>query len=646
MEKVTNYVMDYETMINLFVAVFIDWKCEDKKVFVIHELRNDYPEFVQFLKHNKEHKEWHISFNGLAFDSQITEYILINHKKLDKLPVNQIISAIYDKAQSTIRKSNAKEFLDYPEWKLSIQQIDVFKINHWDNANKRTSLKWAEFSMDSPNVQDMPIHHNTPVNTIEEINMIIDYCANDVKATKEILHLSKPLIDVRNRIKKKYGLNCYNFSNTKLGSELLLKLYCDATGRQPYEVKPLRTRRDGIPVKDILFPYIEFKSMDFQGFHELLKTKIITNTKSDFQYTMNFNGYIFDYGAGGIHQCIETGIYKSGNSIIIKDLDVASLYPSIACMNGMYPAHLGSEFFTVYKHDIVDVRLAEKSKPKQDRDMAIIEGFKEAANATYGNSNSEYSWLFDPQYTMQTTINGQLLITMLVEELLLTIPGSKLLQTNTDGATLMFDEKYLDVYNSICKSWEEKTKLTLEFADYDAMYIWDVNNYIAVYTDGKTKCKGRFEWEDLQKHKYTHLHKNKSFLIVAKAIYAFFVHNTLPEQFLQENRNIYDYCGGVKIKGNWEFQQVCVDKEGIHRKVLQNTLRYYISNKGCKMYKVNKSDKREIQVEAGKWMQELFNTYENKEWKDYDINDSYYLKKIYNEINNIIPKKKTTIKFI
>lgn len=640
MEKVSNWVMDYETMKNLFVAVFIDWKCEDKKIFVIHELRNDYPEFVKFLLHNKEHKEWHISFNGLAFDSQITEFILQKHKKLDKLPVNEIISAIYEKAQETIRKTNDNEFLDYPEWKLSIQQIDVFKVNHWDNANKRTSLKWAEFSMDSPNVQDMPIHHTTLVNTIEEINMIVDYCINDVVATKQILHLSKPLIDVRNKIKKKYGLNCYNYSNTKLGSELLLKLYCDATGKKPYEVKPLRTKRNGIPIKDILFPYIEFKSLDFQGFHEMLKTKVINNTKSDFQYTMNYDGYSFDYGAGGIHQCIETGIYKAENGIIIKDLDVASLYPSIACMNNMYPAHLGSEFFTVYKQDIVDVRLAEKAKPKQDRDMAIIEGFKEAANATYGNSNSEYSWLYDPQYTMQTTINGQLLITMLVEELILTIPGSKLLQTNTDGATLMFDQKYLDTYNSICKSWEAKTKLTLEFADYKAMYIWDVNNYIAVYTDGKTKCKGRFEWEDLAKHKYTHLNKNKSFLIVAKAIYAFFVDNILPEQFLQDNRNIYDYCGGVKIKGNWEFQQVCVDKEGIHRKTLQNTLRYYVSTKGCKVYKVNRGDKREIQLEAGKWMQEIFNTYVEKDWADYNIDESYYLEKIYNEINNIIPKKK------
>ena len=636
MSKETNhYVMDYETMKNLFVACFEHYKTDETKIFVIHDLRNDFLEFIEFLEQNKKNSEWHISFNGISFDSQITEFILKNHKKLVKLPVNEIIKAIYDQAQLTISKSNNKEWAMYPEWKLSITQIDVFKINHWDNANKRTSLKWAEYSMDMENVQEMPIHHNTLVHTQEELDMIIGYCLNDVKATKKILHLSKPLIDVRTRIKNKYGIKCYNYSNTKLGSELLLKLYCDNTNKDPQVVKYCRTKRDQIKISEIIFDYIKFQSIDFQGFHEMLKSKIITNTKKGFAYTLNFKNYNFDYGLGGVHQCIKPGIYTQDNELIIKDLDVSSLYPSIACMNGMFPAHLGKEFFEVYKHDIVDVRLAEKSKPKSERDMAIIEGFKEAANATFGNANSEYSWLCDPQYAMQTTINGQLLITMLVEDLLLHIPNAQLLQTNTDGATLKFDKKYLNIYEDICKRWEKITKLQLEFADYKAMYISDVNNYISVYTDGKTKCKGRFEWEDLEKHKYSHLHKNKSHLIVAKAIFNYFVNNIPPEKYLAENRNIYDYCAGVKIKGDWQFQETSVVNREVKKRILPKIVRYYISEKGSKIIKVNKKDNREIQIESGMWMQTEFNQYVKKEWSDYGVDDRYYFEKIYQEINNI-----------
>ena len=631
-----HYVHDYETMINLFVAVFESVNTEETHVFICHESKNDILELITFLEHNITYDEWHVSFNGLAFDSQITEHIIRNKDILTWMEGDEIANWIYNKAQDTISRSNRNEFLEFSSKKLSIKQIDVFKLNHWDNANKRSSLKWIQFSMDWPTIMDMPIHHKTAV-TAEQIPEIVSYCINDVKSTKAILHLSKPLINVRKDIKNKYGLDCYSFSNTKLGSELLLSLYCNNTGKSKYEVKEYRTYRNGINIKDIVFKYISFKTAPFQMFLNKILTQTIWDTKNDFKYNVRFQGYSFDYGTGGIHQCIEPGIYLANEEYIIKDLDVASLYPSIACMNKMYPAHLGEDFFQVYKNNIVDVRLAEKSKPKDQRDIAIIEGFKEAANATYGNSNSEYSWLYDSSYTMQTTINGQLLLTMLVEELLISIPDSMLLQTNTDGATLRFKKEHLSIYENICKEWENLTKLTLEFADYKAMYIWDVNNYISVYTDGKSKCKGRFEWEDLENHKYTHLHKNKSFLVIPKAIHAYFVNGIQPEEFIKSCSNIFDFCGGVKIKGDWEFKEVFIEEGDYKEKPLQNTLRYYISNKGSKILKCNKSDKRIIQVEAGKWLQKVYIIHEEKNISEYDINYDYYLNKIKKDIETLEP---------
>ena len=259
--------------------------------------------------------------------------------------------------------------------------------------------------------------------------------------------------------------------------------------------------------------------------------------------------------------------------------------------------------------------------------------YKIILNSTYGLSNDANSFLYDPEFTMRITINGQLSLMMLYEMLVESIPDCQPLMQNTDGLEMIIPVEYKTRYLEICKQWEEMTNLQLEHDQYSKMVIRDVNNYIAVNTAGKSKCKGSFEYKDLA------LHKNKSFLIVPKALHAFFVDNILPEQFLQNNRNIFDYCGGVKIKGEWDFQQVCVDKEGIHRTPQQKTLRYYVSNTGCKIYKVNKNDKREIQVEAGKWMQTIFNLHEEKPWEEYDINESYYLTKIYKEIDTIINKK-------
>jgi len=637
----THWVMDLETMANLFVGVFQDYITKETHIFKIHSsLYNDIEELLKFLDRNVNLNEKHISFNGISFDSQIIEFIIKNRSQLTRMDQEELVEVIYSVAQETIEISNAREFSKYPEWKLSIPQLDVFKINHWDNRAKRTSLKWAQFSMDWENLQDMPIHHADKVYTEEEIEMITQYCINDVESTKKILHLSKPLIAVRSNIKENYGLNCHNFSNTKLGSKLLLQLYCDATENNPRDIKDLRTYRQGIKISDILFDYIKFETAPFQNFLNKLKNKTIYNTKSDFKYKLRFQGSEFHYGAGGIHQCIEPGAFLADENIIIKDLDVASLYPSIACMNDMYPAHLGPEFFQVYKNGIVDVRLAEKKKPKAERDISIIEGFKEAANASYGNSNSEYSWLYDPQYTMQTTINGQLLLSMLVEQILIKVPDSVLLQTNTDGATFQFHKDHMDIYDKICKDWEELTNLVLEFADYKAMYIWDVNNYISVYTNEAAKCKGRFEWEDLQNHKYTHLHKNKSHLIVAKAIYNYFVKGIDPEEYLKSNKNIFDYCAGVKIKGDWTFMESKVIDTEYVNEPLQKTIRYYISNKGSKIIKTHNKDGRKIQVEAGQWMQTIFNKYVEKPFEEYDINYKYYLDNIKKEIEILEPKIK------
>ena len=639
MQTPSHWVMDYETLKNLFVAVFVHYKTEEAKVFIIHELKDDRKEFIEFLESNKLNRQFHISFNGLNFDSQITEAVLRAKNKLLKGTVKSCIDFIYKTAQETIKISNEGGFHKYPEYKLSIPQIDVYRINHWDNKNKSCSLKWAEFSIDWDNVQEMPIHHTTEIETMDQIDMVANYCYNDVTATKKIYNLSRPLLEVRLKIKEKYGLPCMNYSNTKIGSELLLNLYCDKTGRDPKELRSMGTRRDSIPIKDIMFPYIHFDSQMLKEFKSMLNTKVIINTKNDFKYTLKYKGAEFYLGSGGIHQCIDSGVYVAQNGFIIKDLDVASLYPSIACMNGMYPAHLGQEFFQVYKEDIVDVRLREKQK-KEGKDMAIIEGFKEAANATYGNSNSQYSWLYDPQYTMQTTINGQLLLLMLVEDLM-TIPGATLLQTNTDGATFKLPKDYEEVYYEKCKKWEQITKLTLEYADYSKMIIADVNNYIAVYTNGKAKCKGRFEWEDLHNHKYTHIHKNKSHLIVAKAVYNYFVNDISPEEYLRTNRNILDYCAGVKIKGSWHFVSLCHEDGNVTYTKLQKIVRYYISKSGCKILKRHNTDGREIQVESGKWMQTEFNILQVKKWEEYNVDDDYYLEKIYAEITNILPKQNT-----
>ena len=231
---------------------------------------------------------------------------------------------------------------------------------------------------------------------------------------------------------------------------------------------------------------------------------------------------------------------------------------------------MGEIFAEIYGIDILSVRLQEKAKGK-DGDKTIIDGYKEALNSVYGKSNDEYSWLQDYQYTLATTVNGQLMLTMLAEKLMTLVPNLELIQINTDGLTCKFKKQYEDQYNQICKEWEEITKLQLEYAYYSKMIIRDVNNYTAIYTNGKPKCKGSFEYEDLP------LHKNKSALVIRIAIFNYFVNNTPIEETIKNHKNILDFCIGVRAKQEVKF--FSLNNSG-DQKDLPKTIRYFISNKG------------------------------------------------------------------
>ena len=249
---------------------------------------------------------------------------------------------------------------------------------------------------------------------------------------------------------------------------------------------------------------------------------------------------------------------------------------------------------------------------------------------------------------------------MLYEMIIEEIPNAVPLMQNTDGLETIIPREYQDRYMDICERWEKITNLQLEHDTYSKMIIGDVNNYIAIHDyklvdedkynevkqenphylfkeeDGKfyfaaTKCKGRFEFNNLA------LHKNKSFLIIPKAIYYYFVHGIAPEEYLLTQTNIFDYCGGVKIKGDWEFVEEKVVNGDYSSTQLQHTIRYYISESGSKIIKKNNSDGRQIQIESGKWMQTPFINYVEKPFAEYKINPKYYLEKIYKEVRQLEP---------
>ena len=651
-----HWIMDYETLSNCFVGVFEHYKTSEQKIFVIHDSQNDLISFVDFLRINTENKEWHISYNGLAFDAQITHFVIENHKDWLNSGGSDIAGMIYSYAAECITRGNEKQFQQYPLWKMCIGQIDLFKLHHWDNPAKRSSLKWIQYSMDWDNMLDMPIHHETYIEKREEIDLIIKYCINDVESTKEIYKKSQSQIALRKQLTKDYNINLFSASEPRISKELFAYYLSKVLNIPKREIKNMRTYRNSIKVNDILLPYISFESIEFKSLLERFKLVELNpeSLKGSFKYSVEYKGVKTDFGLGGVHGATSSGVYKSDKDYVIISSDVTSFYPNLVIKNKWSPGHFpADEFCNQYEWFFEERKKIPKSNP-----MNYV--YKIILNSTFGLSNDINSFFYDPELCMRITVNGQLSLMMLYEMIMEGIPEAKSLMHNTDGIeTLIPKDSYMK-YFRICKQWEDITKLSLEHDKYSKLILGDVNNYIGVndykeidmksWRDIKqknphylykvdndkfyyapTKMKGRFDFHNLA------LHKNKSKLIIKKAIFYYFVHDILPEDYLNKNRNILDYCIGGKSKGNWK-QFARGMKDGVfYEEELQKINRYYVSKKGVKIVKVNSIDDREIQLESGRWLQTVFNKMDLKpKWVDYDLDNAYYMKAIESEIDNIL----------
>lgn len=626
------WVYDIETQINFFSYYAINRDTDDEIYFIIYDDINDYSDLMVHLYSIRGQ----IGFNNLNFDYPVLHYMMTRQSELTGLTTQEVITKIYECAQQTIQT----EFSAIRENQVIIPQLDVFKIWHYDNKARMTGLKKLQIAMEADNVQDMPYKHDEYLTDFSQALEVLQYNRNDVIYTKKFYELTLPKLELRRGIKRNYGLNCLNYSDSKIGEELMLKLYCDETGKDPKVVRRQRTRRKEFRFEECIPSYVSYDTSEFNDLLDYLKTIVVTELKDSFSYTFEYDGFEVVLGTGGIHGCIKAGVYEIDDDHVIIDSDVASLYPSLAIANNLYPEHLGSEFSEIYENGIVKPRL----EAKKNGDKVMSDGYKLSANSVYGKSNSEYSWLYDPLYTLKTTLAGQLSLCMLLEKIVTLIPNVKMLQINTDGLTSVIPKTHVDAYYGICKEWEIATKLVLEHMDYDKMIIRDVNNYIGVYPDGKVKYKGAFK-PNSEMRKDGEYHKSFSQGIVATAVAKYFIEGVPVEKTVVECTDIYEFCKTGNTTGKWWAETFEVDEDGEEFNVIaqQKNNRYYLSEDGVKfrkrVWKVNsKTGEEELsstEFEADKKVI-IFNTFEKKSsFADYKVDYQYYIDEAFKIIHRI-----------
>lgn len=584
MIELTNAVVyDIETFPNCFTLHAEMLHSDQCGTWEISEYRDDRASLLQWFDYLFQNKIPMIGYNNLSFDYPIIHAFFKNP--------HMAVADIYATAMGIIESQNRFLSMIWESDRFA-PQIDLFKIHHFDNPAKSTSLKALQINMRADSVVDMPV----PVGTIlteEQIRtLLIPYNVHDVKETKRFAHYSMKAIEFRNGLTRSLSGDVLNYNDTKIGAKLLEDrlgeeiCYSRASGRK----QPRQSPRSRIALADIIFPYIRFNHPEFQRVLDYMRAQVLTpedlndpdatiKTKGVFTgLHANVGGMEFHFGTGGIHGSVSAQHVKATDTRLIRDIDVAGLYPAIGIVNKLAPEHLGQRFVEEYAKLPIE-------RAKHKKGTVENASFKLAANGTYGNSNNKFSVFYDPKYTMTITINGQLMLCMLAESLL-SVPSVQLVQINTDGVTYMIDADQLERAKEIEKQWEAYTCLVLEDNYYSDMWIRDVNNYVARDIKGKVKQKGAY-WhpdtmnyaESISENSPPAWHKDLSALIIMKAAVIAMTQGIPPEVYIRMHTNPFDFM--LRAKVDRSSNLMLGDRE------LQRTSRYYVALQGDSLVKIS-----------------------------------------------------------
>jgi hypothetical protein len=540
-------------------------------MYEISDFHDDSQAIIDFCRTLEARGSTMIGFNNVGFDYPVLHLLLRMGKGTAQV--------LYDKAMSIIRSQDEDKFANmiYPSDRI-VKQLDLFRLKHYNNKARTTSLKALEFAMRMDNISDLPFPVGTTLNP-EQIKMLKTYNQHDVSATKRFYHQCKDEIQLRVDLIPKLGEDVINADDTKIGAMIFQK-ELEAAGIDLYEYGPFgrkmrQTPRDIIHLRECIPDFIRFNNPEFQRIKEWFAAQSITETKGSIKdVTARVGGIDYVFGTGGMHASVENEHFVANDEWMIYDIDVQGLYPSIAITRGYYPEHLGPIFVKIYKEKVVDERA------KYKKGTPLNAAYKLAGNGAYGKSNDKYSIFYDPRFTMQITISGQMMIVMLAEWLL-QVTGLRIIQCNTDGITMWMRRSDLDRVKGVCKDWEKLTGLVLEDVEYQRMVIADVNSYLAQKLDGKTKLKGRYDWVK-ETGGVKDWHKDSSFLVIAKVAEQVLIHGKPIRETLEAWSDKMDFMGRLKVPRG---SKLVIHENGVDRE-LENTQRYYVSTEGGQLFKI------------------------------------------------------------
>lgn len=183
--------------------------------------------------------------------------------------------------------------------------------------------------------------------------------------------------------------------------------------------------------------------------------------------------------------------------------------------------------------------LEKRMIAKKSGDKNTANALKLVANTTYGAGLNKYNDLYDPLMGRSVCITGQLFLLELANHLRADCETLFVIQLNTDGIMVSFDDSEYDKVLEITREWEHRTGFELEEDKIRGIVQKDVNGYVEIPYEGDPKIKGGYLVRGIAPAGAFNINNNAT--IVAKAIVDYFVHGTPPEETIGACDDIFAF---------------------------------------------------------------------------------------------------------
>ena len=468
------------------------------------------------------------------------------------------------------------------------------------------------------------------------VEPMLHYNKNDVYLVCEIARQKPDEIKLRYSLGAAFNLNLLCAARSSIADKLLYKFYSERSGLSVDKFKDLRTQRTALSFNKIIFPHICFKTKQLQDLLKDMKKVVIYRTNKDaFEKVIQFYGTTYTIATGGLHSQDRPAVLTSTDKYTYVHYDISSFYPSVMVAYNIAPKHLNNNVFV----KMVDYfRLTRiKCKHTKDEDGLVVAGvhnklaaeaLKIVINAIYGKFGFEMFFLFDRFAQMQVTINGQLMVMMVVEAL--ELDGIHVVSANTDGIIVKLPKDKEEDFKRITDDWCAQNKLGADSERYKLFVTRDINNYFDIQSNDKVEYKGGLDPKQYLKD----LKKGYDMPVVAKAVFEYFAHDTPVMETLRNHKDILDFCKTQNVGKQFEIVYQKVENGKVIDIHSQRHVRFYVSTKGVIIMKENVNSNQRSVLASGKPVI-ILNKLDDKDISLRNIDYKYYYEEAYKIINPI-----------